>query len=62
MRIKEAIKDKITGEWGDADDVGLGVQVLRTTNFTNAGRISYSEYKYSHNHCGKRSQYDIVTS
>ena len=43
MKIKEAIKDKITGEWGDADDVGLGVQVLRTTNFTNAGRISYKK-------------------
>ncbi|MDR4504073.1 MAG: restriction endonuclease subunit S [Candidatus Scalindua sp.] len=43
MRIKEAIKDKITGEWGDEDDVGLGVQVLRTTNFTNTGRISYEK-------------------
>ena len=43
MKIKEAIKDKITGEWGDEDDVGLGVQVLRTTNFTNAGRISYEK-------------------
>ena len=43
MKIKEAIKDKITGEWGAADDVGLGVQVLRTTNFTNAGRINYKK-------------------
>ena len=43
MKIKEVIKDKITGEWGDADDVGLGVQVLRTTNFTNAGRISFEK-------------------
>ena len=31
----------ISGEWGNDDDVGTGIPVLRTTNFTNDGVINY---------------------
>ena len=32
----------LPGEWGMDDDVGTGVPVLRTTNFTNEGVIDFS--------------------
>lgn len=32
----------ISGEWGNEDEKGTGIPVLRTTNFTNAGVIDYS--------------------
>ena len=31
------------GEWGDEDDDGTGVPVLRTTNFTDIGCIDYAD-------------------
>lgn len=32
----------ISGEWGTDAEAGNGIPVLRTTNFTNAGKIDYS--------------------
>ena len=32
----------ISGEWGKEDDTGTGVPILRTTNFTNDGKIDFS--------------------
>ena len=32
----------ISGEWGNDDNTGTGIPVLRTTNFTNEGVINYS--------------------
>ena len=32
----------ISGEWGNDDDTGTGIPVLRTTNFTNDGIIDYN--------------------
>ena len=31
----------ISGEWGQDDDTGTGIPVLRTTNFTNEGFVNY---------------------
>ena len=42
MRIRDVILDKISGEWGTEDVDGKGVKVLRTTNFSNDGRLSYA--------------------
>ena len=39
--IKELITDKISGEWGDESINGGGYKVLRTTNFTNLGKINF---------------------
>lgn len=33
----------ITGEWGKDDEQGIGIPVLRTTNFTNNGVINYDD-------------------
>lgn len=30
-----------SGEWGEEDETGIGIPVLRTTNFTNEGTVSY---------------------
>ena len=32
----------ISGEWGNDDEIGNGIPVLRTTNFTNTGIINFS--------------------
>ena len=32
----------LSGEWGNDDEVGTGIPVLRTTNFTNDGVINYN--------------------
>ena len=32
----------LSGEWGTDDEMGNGIPVLRTTNFTNEGVIDYS--------------------
>ena len=31
----------VSGEWGNDDLVGIGIPVLRTTNFNNDGTINY---------------------
>ncbi|MDC0339349.1 restriction endonuclease subunit S [Flavobacteriales bacterium] len=38
--LKELIQKPITGEWGQE---GSTVKILRTTNFTNEGRLDYSK-------------------
>jgi type I restriction enzyme S subunit len=43
VKLFEIIGKPITGEWGKNDDVGNGIPVLRTTNFTNEGHINYSK-------------------
>lgn len=37
------IKDSFPGDWGIEDLDGTGVKVIRTTNFTNFGKLNLSE-------------------
>lgn len=37
------IKDSFPGEWGKENKEGTGVKVIRTTNFTNSGKLNLSE-------------------
>lgn len=37
------IKDSFPGDWGKEDLDGTGVKVIRTTNFTNFGKLNLSE-------------------
>ena len=32
----------LSGEWGLDDDIGDGIPVIRTTNFTKEGVVNYS--------------------
>lgn len=32
----------LSGEWGTDDELGNGIPVIRTTNFTNEGVINYN--------------------
>ena len=32
----------LSGEWGSEDENGIGIPILRTTNFTNEGVINYN--------------------
>lgn len=41
-KLEEILKAQITGEWGTECEDGSGINVLRTTNFTNNGEINYS--------------------
>ncbi|MBP3651503.1 MAG: restriction endonuclease subunit S [Clostridia bacterium] len=45
MRVKlgEIVGKTISGEWGNDDEFGTGIPVLRTTNFTNDGIINYEK-------------------
>lgn len=44
VKLKNVFSELINGEWGsEAQEVLAGVSVLRTTNFTNEGKIDYSE-------------------
>lgn len=40
-RLSELIEDRITGEWGQ-EPSSTGVKVIRTTNFTNEGKLDLS--------------------
>ncbi len=40
-KLIEIIEKPITGEWGEEDDDGTGIPVLRTTNFTQIGDINF---------------------
>ena len=42
-QIKEYILDSYPGEWGVEDSVGNGVRVIRTTNFTNTGKLNLTD-------------------
>lgn len=37
------IMDSFPGEWGKEDKGGTGIKVIRTTNFTNSGKLNLSE-------------------
>ena len=41
-KLSEIVGKPISGEWGVDDEDGIGIPVLRTTNFTNEGIINYS--------------------
>ena len=41
--IKEYILDSYPGEWGVEDSDGNGVRVIRTTNFTNTGKLNLAD-------------------
>ena len=42
VRLIDITGKAISGEWGNDDETGNGIPVLRTTNFTNDGSINYS--------------------
>ena len=41
--LENLLDSTITGEWGEECAPGAGVFVLRTTNFTNVGEVSYAD-------------------
>jgi type I restriction enzyme S subunit len=41
-KLCDILAKPLVGEWGNEDEVGNGIPVLRTTNFTNEGFIDYS--------------------
>ena len=41
--IKDYIDDSFPGEWGTEDKDGNGVKVIRTTNFTNSGKLNLED-------------------
>lgn len=41
-KLYEIIEKPLSGEWGNDDETGEGIPVLRTTNFTNDGVIDYT--------------------
>jgi type I restriction enzyme, S subunit len=41
-RIKDLISEKISGEWGIEPASDKCVKIIRTTNFTNTGKINFS--------------------
>ena len=43
VKLHELIEKPLSGVWGDEDIDGNGIPVLRTTNFTNNGSLSYSD-------------------
>ena len=40
---KEYLEDSYPGEWGTEDNDGNGVKVIRTTNFTNTGKLNLED-------------------
>lgn len=44
MKLKDCFENMISGEWGEECLVSdKGTKILRTTNFTNIGKINYSD-------------------
>lgn len=41
--VSSVVIKPLSGEWGQEDTDGVGVKVLRTTNFTDCGFIDYNE-------------------
>ncbi len=41
--VSHYIKDSFPGDWGKEDTDSTGVKVIRTTNFTNFGKLNLSE-------------------
>ncbi len=42
VKLIEITGKVLSGEWGTDDNAGIGVPVLRTTNFTNDGVVNYN--------------------
>lgn len=42
-KLESLIEKPFSGEWGLDDENGIGIPVLRTTNFTNEGVINYEK-------------------
>ena len=41
--VKTYVDDSFPGEWGTEDTIGDGVKVIRTTNFTNSGKLNLAD-------------------
>lgn len=41
--VKTYVDDSFPGEWGTEDTMGDGVKVIRTTNFTNSGKLNLAD-------------------
>lgn len=41
-KLVEITGKALSGEWGIDDEIGNGIPVLRTTNFTNEGVVNYN--------------------
>ena len=41
--VKTYLDDSFPGEWGTEDTIGDGVKVIRTTNFTNSGKLNLAD-------------------
>ena len=41
--VKTYVDDSFPGEWGTEDTIGDGVNVIRTTNFTNSGKLNLAD-------------------
>ena len=41
-KLIEITGKALSGEWGNDDNTGNGIPVLRTTNFTNEGIVNYN--------------------
>ena len=41
--LKDVIEASFPGEWGSEDKNGTGVKVIRTTNFTNEGKLNLAD-------------------
>jgi type I restriction enzyme S subunit len=41
--LDKVVEKPMSGEWGKDDPDGTGIKVLRTTNFTDQGKIDYSD-------------------
>lgn len=41
-KLVDIVGKAISGEWGEDDEDGTGIPVLRTTNFTNTGIVNFS--------------------
>lgn len=46
VRLSSIIEKKISGEWGTEGNPETGVIILRTTNFTNKGKIDFEKVVY----------------
>lgn len=42
-KLKDITGKALSGEWGWDDELGEGIPVLRTTNFTNEGVVNYND-------------------
>jgi len=43
-KLKDLVQEVISGEWGqEVSDTNTGVKVIRTTNFTNVGKLDFNK-------------------